>query len=384
MTSIIIGYEIMKDIFVSKYDSSEEFNIFCKIFANNYVIFHFLMMISFILRCCRIIECFKIKYDERNEIKKFIEKRHLFQEKYYIKILFTIMVIIIFINLIFTLQISENDMNLIPYHFSNCMSNEESGHFYVTLSWLVINFIEQIILLTYTYFLFMTQIKKLIKFELFAFMLVWIIYPNILRFSSLILNVGNSIESHWTAWTCCDFYWICLLLNGYLPIILSFYEKTSLIYQFNSKLANNLYLFLCNEICFYSFYDHIKSNEKDMYFLNMYTYITKYRLKFDTLSYTLLLEDSKEIYSKFFSSNSIQNYLEIEMTNKIKSKFHTLEINESSNDVFNEPLILAYNHLEELYKKYKRTTDYKILIDNLNLNSYIQCKMSNAGLISNF
>jgi hypothetical protein len=343
------------------------------------------MMISFILRCHRIIECCKINYDERTEIKEFLDKRYLFKEMYYIKILFSVMVVILFINLLFNLQFSDKDLNLIPYHFRNCMKNTENAQYYVALSWTIVNFMEEIILLTYTYYIFINHIKQLIKFELFAFMIVWIIYPNLLRFSDFILEVDSSgKESHWTSWACCFFLWICLLLNGYLPIVFSIYDKTSLTYHFNPKLANNLYLFLSNEICFFSFFDYVKQNEKDLYFFNLYIYILKYKFKYPIEEYGKVLEEAKEIYSKFFSSNSIHNYLEIDITNKIKTNCHSLDIDEFSYDMFNEPLILAYEHLNNIYKKYRRSSDYQILIDNLNLNSYIQCKMCNTGLINKF
>lgn len=389
MASIYICYEMIEDYSVDENNnikiSEDNFYLFCKIFPNNYVVCHFLMMISFLLRCHRIIESCKINYDERVEIKDFYDKRHLFKEIYYLKVLFAFMTVVLFINLLMNLQFSDMDLNLIPYHFRHCMVDQQRAQFYVTYSWIIINFFEGVVLITYTYLIFVNHIKQLIKFELCAFMIVWVIFPNFLRVSDFYLNADLDKDAHWTSWASCFFIWLSLLVNGYLPLIFSYFDRTSIPYHFNPKLANNIYLFLSNDFCYYSFYGYVEDKANDLFYLNLYTKILKYKLKYTIEpDYYKVLDDAKDIYETYFSSNTNNNYIDVETTNKLKSICQMLYKDECNYDMFDDALNVAYEHLEVIYKKFKRSEEYQILLDNLNLNSYIQCKMCNTGLVSGY
>jgi hypothetical protein len=388
MTSIFIIYEMIED--VSKNDLSEitneNFQLFCKIFPNNYMVFHFLMMISFILRCHRIIECCKIKYDERTEIKEFYERRYIFQENYYLKILFACIIVIMFLN--FLLNFETGSFVIIPYHFTKCMADVRKGQYFVSILWVVINFMEGVVLVTYTYFISINQIRQMIKCELFGFLAVWIIYPNVLRISDFAFNADLlSNESHWTSYVCCFFLYICLFINGYLPVISSYLDKTNTSYHFNPKLIQNFYLFLSNELCYYSFYEYLSShsNDKDKFYIDFYTDMVKYKFKY-TLEpdYYKVLEDANDIYNNYFSDPAIDRYIDIDIANKIKNACQMLSKEECTYEMFDEALVFCYVYLEKRFYDYKRSADYQILIDNLNLNSYIQCKMCNTGLINKY
>ena len=52
--------------------------------------------------------------------------------------------------------------------------------------------------------------------------------------------------------------------------------------------------------------------------------------------------------------------------------------------MFDDALCYTYEKLEKMFRQYNKTEEYQILIDNLNLNSYIQCKMCNTGLINKY
>lgn len=393
MTSIFISYEMIEDLvkitlqnnnYSSLYIDTDNFKLFCKIFPNNYLVCHFLMMISFILRCHRIIQCCKINYDERVEINEFYNKRYLFKERYYLKILFSFMMLVIFINFILNLQFSKSDFNLIPYNFRGCMSDPKRAQYYVGLMWVIINFIEDLIIVTYTYKIFINPIKQMIKVELLLFMLVWIVYPNVLRFCDFILDLDGDQDSHITSYICCIFLWICLILNGYLPVIYSYFQDNSNIYHFNTKLSNNLYLFLSSEQGFYSFYDYVREKDDCRYYLNLYVAIIKYKLKYTIEpDYYKVYEECKTIYEKYFAHID-RNYLDIDTINKVKSNCQMLNKEECTYDMFDDALVISYEHLLNTFKNYKRSEEYQILVDNLNLNSYIQCKMCNTGLISKY
>ena len=77
-------------------------------------------------------------------------------------------------------------------------------------------------------------------------------------------------------------------------------------------------------------------------------------------------------------------YLDNDVVNNVKSNCQMLNKEECTYDMFDDALVVAYEQLQGTFKKYKRSEEYQILIDNLNLNSYIQCKMCNTGLISKY
>ena len=271
MTNIFLIYELLENYYKppvlnSLYLSNDEttnFHLFCKILPNNYLICHFLMIFSFVLRCQRILACCKINNDERTEIELFYTQRYKFKERYYIQILFYLMCIITFIN--FLINLCFPDLILIPYHFEKCFNqqnylnknnnfiNNSTNNFFndnvniindnfqnlkdefqvelVSFQWILVNFIEHIILVTYSYFLTINPIKQLIKLELNSFFVIWIIYPNFLRASQFFLQKNNPDiinNSHWTSYVCVLFLYLCLILNGYIPIITSFLEENKL------------------------------------------------------------------------------------------------------------------------------------------------------------
>ena len=65
------------------------------------------MIISFFMRCQRIINCCNINYDEREDIHKFYEKRYLYKEGFYVNVMFNIL-------LVFSLLLFINSIH-IPY-----------------------------------------------------------------------------------------------------------------------------------------------------------------------------------------------------------------------------------------------------------------------------
>lgn len=579
---------MLEDFYQKDEIQIQNFDLFCKILPNNYLICHFLMIFSFILRCQRILACCKINTDERTEVELFYKNRYKFKETYYIKILFFLMCLVTFINFLLNLQFE--NLILIPYHFKKCINTEnlnafsndarkskkenfdfdrnynldvqsnfdnddffndvygknvnkfdlnynansnfdfsnhkdglsnaninfnnydnknnenlKSGFFQLKLKflqaekpnpnnteikneksnnklsntsnlgsdslqskkktklnpnqnlnlrlakkikqtfkmnkkginnnnisettqdklnsaeWIILNFIEHITLITYSYFLTINPIKQLIKLELYAFFGVWIIYPNFMRFAQFYLqeNKPNLIDnSHWTSYVCVFFLYLCLVINGLIPILTSFLAEKKLNYHFIPKLANNLYLFLSNEVCFFSFYEFVLNSEaenierfsinsrmpleanlspannfkaKGLFFLGLYTDIMKFKL-----SYSLEPDDNKVlanarvVYEYFSNANTeirgskLEKFFEVEIINKTKSHCLILNQGKFEYEMFDDALAITFKNLYEMFLVYRRSEEFQILVDNLMLNSYIQCKMYNTGLISNF
>jgi hypothetical protein len=376
-----ITYEMLEETNANN-TPSDEFYLFCKIFPNNYLIFHFLMIFSFILRCHRIIQCCGINYDERTDIEEFYRKRHLYKESFYIKILFAVIVIITFLTLL--LNLAFDNLMIIPYHFKQCLAPDAASN-YLPLIWVLINFSEHIVLVTYTYFISINTIKHTVRLELFAFLLTWIIYPNTIRLIEIVIDD----TPHWTSYLSVIFLYTCLVINGYMPIYITFKDKESISYHFNPKLANNMYIYLSNEDCYIAFAEYLRgthNNDESLFYLNFYTAILKYKLlQTMEVSHDRLSDEAKGIYSKYFSTNTYEQYLDSVILNKVRNMCNQyLKNNDFDYQVYDEALAYAFEYLNKIFKKFTKSEDYQLLIDNLNLNSYIHCKMCNTGLINKF
>ena len=177
-------------------------------------------------------------------------------------------------------------------------------------------------------------------------------------------------------------FYVSLFLNGFFPIILSFSYKTSVAYHFEPKLTSNLYLFLANEHCYGTFNDFLRdSNQKDdVFYLKLYTSIMKYKLMYIAHEPEgEIVDEGKKINDTYFKE-PISSYDEPFM--KIAQ-----DISQSSaikNETFDPALKYAYDYLSNKFLDFKRLPDFKVLIDKLSLNSYIQCKMNNVGLVNKF
>jgi hypothetical protein len=384
MTTSYICYEMIEylnDVEIKL--TLGDFDLFCRIVPNNFFIFHFLLIFSFILRCQRIIQCCRINYDERTDIKEFYDRRYLYKESFYIKILFASTVIVTFITLLLNLAL--NDFMIIPPHFKTCLPHSVSLP-YVSLVWLLISFVEHVAVFTYTYFLTINFIKQMIKFELISFLAIWVFYPNTMR----IIELFTTDSPHWISYLSIVFLYMCLFVNSYLPLYITFKDKESISYHFNPKLASNLYTYLSNETCYHAFVEYLKNTndcDESLFYLNFYIALLKYKLLHSVeLNYAKLVSEAKEIYFKYFSTSSYEKYLDSEILNRIRNACnHCLDKDDIIDySMYDEALVYAFDYLNRIFKKYKKSEEYQILIDNLNIDSYIQCKMSNTGLINKF
>ena len=365
-TIILIGLQVKNNENFSYYVPSAFF------------IFQSLMMLSFLLRCHRVITCCKISDDEQNNLKKFAENKLLYQEKFYMRILvismFVILIAVVVVDIIakytFTINL------LISENFIVSQAN----------IWLVANFLEQFAMITYGYLMLVNEVKHKIKFELFGILICWFIYSNAMTFFDyydFILEKSITTSNDTTiilSITLAAFY-VSLFLNGFFPIILSFSYKTSVAYHFEPKLTSNLYLFLANEHCYGTFNDFLRdSNQKnDVFYLKLYTSIMKYKLMYIAHEPEgEIVDEGRKINEGYFSSSKTYEEGFMKIVQNISQS------NAIKNDTFDEALKYSYDYLSNKFKDFKRTPDYKVLIDKLSLNSYIQCKMNNVGLVNKF
>ena len=234
-----------------------------KFITSFYYLFRLMMIVSIFLRNERIILCCGINTNDTTDMKQFYDKRYLFVEKFYVRI-FAGFLAAFFIGTIVILIIQK------PYLEIFYINRETEINIAKTWIWIIWNFLEEFILLTYLFRLYdIISPKQFVKFELYSYLIVWAFYNNF----SLIFYFYVKDDDLQTTLDIVSLaiLYTCLILDGIMPVVMSFItSKTLLNYHFTFKLMNNLYLFLTDETCYKSFNNYLinKYNEskvnKDM------------------------------------------------------------------------------------------------------------------------
>lgn len=127
----------------------------------------------------------------------------------------------------------------------------------------------------------------------------------------------------------------------------------------------------------------MKLNPKDSYYLKLYTHLMKYKLEFiSEENQELVLNEAKEINRIYFIHDN--DMLEDNVLENTKLACQQLNRGIFKNDMFDEALQASFIYLGKRFAEFKTTEQFNILSDSLGLNSYIQCKMCNTGLINKF
>ena len=363
------------------------YEIFKKdIISSFYYFFQVMMMVSFFLRCHRIIRCCEINKDERLDMQEFYNKRYLFQEKFYVKILLIVLAVFLVIMVVIKLTNVDDLTFFYTFNLITEKTKIDPAYYRQKIIWIIINFIEQFLIITYTYKMFTKPVKQKIKLELIFYLIVWFIYSNLSTFFDKYEGDGindNSIHIIVVSLTFVAHY-MCLIFNGYIPIILSYCYRTSISYHFCPKLMNNLYLFLTNEECYQAFNYFLRKSKEGSFCLKLYTHIMKYKLDF-VLRRENGLEVAKEIYNTYFKDDNNVSFIDKEdVLQKVRNNCKCLENNVYNSDLFDDALQFVFIELGKKFVEFRSSPKFKELYDQINLNSYIQCKMCNTGLINKF
>ena len=376
--------------------------ILYKIFEYNeissfYYLFRFTMMLSIILRYERILICCRIeklnKEEEELDRKQFIEKKYLYQEKFYVRLLIAVFGLLLIAMIIIRIVGIDDikffySLNFI-YNFKKVHTNLFNKQLF---GWAICNFIEQFVIITYFFRIISKTIKEKLINELLYFFILWYAYGLISTLINYLTKKEKSDDPNnmnliLIIISLCVHY-ISLFINGYFPIFLSYQYKTSISYHFSPKLMNNLYLFLTNEECYDAFSNYLaKTNSnKALFYLQLYTHIMKYKLSFAlNVSKDIGLSDANDIFNTYFAKNSrYEIQIEGNVLLKVRNDCQSLENNTFTPELFDEALQYAFNELNKKYLAFHNTNEFKELYAKIKLESYIQCKMCNTGLINKY
>ena len=334
--------------------------------------FRFTMIVAILIRYERILACFRIN------ISKFYNKRYLLQEKFYVRIsLFSLIICFLFILI----------MNII---FKNCFeifnlshkpdNNNIRPQMYIWVMW---NFIEQALIITYIFRILNKKLKYYLFFEL---CFIFVINFFISNYSTgIYVNDRKSDNSDFVIIHLIGLY-IYLILNGLFPTIMSFCSPVSISYNFTPKLITNLYLFLTNEDCYKSFNDYLsEKGNNGCFYLKLYTHIMKYKLDMAlNPDKALGQSEANEIFNTYFNSETYSQQIDQVIMQNVREKCQMLNYNTFNRGIFDDALQYVFDELNKRFIDYKNSEAFYDLFNEINLYSFIQCKMCNIGLINKF
>ena len=371
----IIGNLLMTIIIILAKSLENNDKKICSFF---YYITNFLIFIPFCLRFRRIIKCCEIKVDERLELQELYSKKYKFEEKYHIKIMMVIFCILTVILILSNVLITRSEVITAKFlYVPDDLKLEDAN----PLIWCAINFLEIIILLRYTYDIFINQLKQKLRFEIVSSFCIWLIYSDIITVFDIISSIDNDIYIYISLGVC----YLFLIINAFLPIIISYSYRYSTSYSFTPKLTNNLYLFLSNETCYNQFKIYlIQKYQNLLSLLKLYVGIMNYKLGFKLkINNDQGFIEAMDLRDEFFYENNTahlpENVFEV-----VKQECKSLDNNNFQESMFDEALKYCFTKLGQIFNEFKKTEEFKELYKNLFLTTYIQCKMCNVGLINKF
>ena len=382
MTSSLISLEL-----VDHFNLLEEYKrSFNQIIPFLFIIGYCVIFISLILRMKRILQCLNlnkiVSMNIKNKSKIFYSRRFALDERFYCKV---ITIIIMLIMLLVGFFYWKNGGYIpVPFYFMKYFTNTKNEYNIsnnlinkICVYWTIIYFIEGIILITYIYKLMIANLIKQIQIE---FILQNIFYfitfiSSRYYYKKNINDLNNNFNNTSLSFIIISFIYV--FLNTYLPIARAIVDKIKINYSFNPKLVTNLYLFLSDEICYYSFSDFLKDSQIDSYFINLYTKIMKYKYKYSLeANFFNVTKEAKSLYKNYFDTDSENNYINEDILKKIRnncSKY--ISKDDCTYEMFDDALVSVYEYLKKRFIEFRKSDEYKLLVNNLNMNSYIQYKM---------
>jgi hypothetical protein len=248
-------------------------------------------------------------------------------------------------------------------------------------TWVIWSFVELLIIITYIFRIGDKKVKHYLLLELYIFSITSLLFSN---YSSYIYLYRNKDNSEFIVITL-FFLYIYLIFNGLLPTIMSFCSKVNIPYYFTPKLTNNLYLFLANEECYQAFNEYLSKDKNGSFYLKLYTHIMKYKLdQALNVNRNQLFLEAQEIFNNYFNSEHYLHQLGQEIMLKVRERCQIIKLQSFNNQMFDDALQFVFDELNKRFISYKESNEFRELQEDINLYTFIQCKMCNTGLINKF
>lgn len=341
------------------------------------LICHIITFASITCKYVRFYKCTQICLgdDDLTDFKNFKQQKYYY-EYFYIRSILILFGVCTIVLTIVTL--------VLVYGFKEfIIKNNE----YFPLIWIIPFFMDNMILLTCTFLVRNKNNLGGIKTEL----IILLIYNYISSFTISLFSLFVKKEDYngiiGIIGIICLLYLIILQgITILYPIIICWLDKVTFGYHITKESTKDLYLFLSNEKCYNSFESFLMSEqerENNRIILDLYTHIIQYRIKFMVEDIHLnKLNEGKLIHKKYFDKDKEILFTEDDIIlNMRKKNENLLKNNECKFEMFDEALEKAYSYLNGKYNNFKQTDEFAQLINEIDYDTYIWCKLADCGLI---
>ena len=339
--------------------------------------------LSFTLRLIKIIQsillCNSLIKSNRKKASTFYSQRYSLMDNFYVKLFYFLSIITFIISFIKFYNNWEN-YSFIPF------LNEIPGQITPeTISLLKYNvwiiFFKSLIIITLLYhILTLSNIKKNVKIILSLQNVIYLLYFQLIFFSNIFTKYKTTLPH--------IVYYFFEIIQLFLVIIYSLFinknDNMLITTIFNPKLVSDFYLFVSDEICYYSFSNYLNNNDVDKFLLNLYIEIMKFKFKYSLeAEYNNVVYEAKKIYNKYFGESSKENkYLSQEILNNVRKSCEMIDKGQCNYEMFDSLLVDVFEILKGKFTNFQSTEEYRTLVKNLNMNSYIQYKVFNLPSIN--
>ena len=331
---------------------------------------------SFSLRLIKIIQSIHLTHSLMNSNRKkasiFYSKRYSLMDNFYFKLFCFLSIIIFIFSFIKFFNNSEN-YSFIP--FLNKIPGQITPEIISLLKfnvWTI--FFKSLIIITILYqILTFSNVKKNIKIILSLQNIFYLLFFQLIFFSNMFTNYKTTL-SH-------IIFYFFEVIELFLVIIYTLFKNKNdnmlITTIFNPKLVSDFYLFVSDEICYYSFSNYLNNSDVDKFLLQLYIEIMKFKFKYSLeAEYNNVVYEAKKIYNKYFGESSKENkYLNQEILNNVRKSCEMIDKGQCNYEMFDSLLVNVFDILKEKFTNFQSTEEYKILVKNLNMNSFIQYKI---------
>ena len=350
--------------------------VYLKIIIFLYNILTWAFFISFSLRLTKIIQSInltnKLIINNKKKASIFYSKRYSLMDDFYFKLFWFFLIIIIIISL---MHFSFNLEHYIFIPFLTEIPGELTSEKISLLKfheWLI--FFKSFIIITILYhILTLTNIKRNIKIILSLQNMIYLLYFQFIFFAN-IFTTSKTTFPHIIFYS---FEIIQILIIIIYTLIKNKNDEMLITTIFNPKLVADFYLFVSDEICYYSFSNYLNNSQVDKFLLYLYIEIMKFKFKYSLEpEYNNVVYEAKKIYNKYFGESSKANkYLNQEILNNVRKSCEMIDKGQCSYEMFDSILVNVFEMLKDKFDEFQSTEEYRILVQNLNMNSYIQYKI---------
>ena len=379
----IIFYSV-GDIFYSDLIKN---NIFSYILCFSFL-FQLIIFISLLLRYHRLYISCKTNTLGRDDLLqfKFFETKSYHYEYFYVRLMAIFIFIILIASGLFYYLSGRND---IMYNYELLFNDKKDIEGKNYLFWIILSFMQTFIFLTYSLLIIKTHLSPKVNISYEIILLSFTNYIYFLSIGISFINNDESIKKNILFLFPLIYNLLIYFVTMGLPFLWGRYNETIINYDLPGELTSSLYLFLTKEKCFDLFYNFLyhqgENRDKGIFYLDMLINIFKYRiLIFSEQPNELITEEMNNIVRVYLTKNQILNYFDPNLVKQMKDACKEQEHKDNPKmNIFDPITNVIYEYLDVEFQKLIKTEEFELLKNDLMLETYVRCKLSNYGLIRN-